>query len=153
MNTAEQLTQIFRDNFVAYFRSHVAHVNITGRNFRSDHKLLEGVYTRRQDQIDRIGELLRSIDEYMPCDITELLELSHIPTDELSGDADYLLEMVEEDLEHLVEEFRELIVIADADGHDAIANYGQDQVLDLTKSIWMINATLGKTKEEVDEEY
>jgi starvation-inducible DNA-binding protein len=148
MNTAEQLTQIFKDNFVTYFRSHVAHVNITGRNFRSDHKLLEGVYTRRQDQIDRIGELLRSIDEYMPCDISEILETSHIDIGELSGSADYLLGMVEEDLEHLVEEFRDLIVIADADGHDAIANYAQDQVLDLDKSIWMLKATLGETKEE-----
>ena len=148
MNTAEQLTQIFKDNFVTYFRSHVAHVNITGRNFRSDHKLLEGVYTRRQDQIDRIGELLRSIDEYMPCDISEILETSHIDIGELSGSADYLLGMVEEDLEHLVDEFRDLIVIADADGHDAIANYAQDQVLDLDKSIWMLKATLGETKEE-----
>ena len=148
MNTAEQLTQIFKDNFVTYFRSHVAHVNITGRNFRSDHKLLEGVYTRRQDQIDRIGELLRSIDEYMPCDISEVLETSHIDIGELSGSADYLLGMVEEDLEHLVDEFRDLIVIADADGHDAIANYAQDQVLDLDKSIWMLKATLGETKEE-----
>ena len=153
MNTAEQLTQIFKDNFVAYFRSHVAHVNITGRNFRSDHKLLQGVYERRQAEIDRIGELLRSIDEYMPCDISEILETSHIDIGELSGDADYLLEQVEEDLEHLVEEFKELIEIAMDDEYKSIANYAEDQVLDLTKSIWMINATLGKTKEEVDEEY
>ena len=152
MNTAEQLTQIFKDNFVAYFRSHVAHVNITGRNFRSDHKLLQGVYERRQAEIDRIGELLRSIDEYMPCDIAEVLETSHIDIGELSGSADYLLEQVEEDLEHLVEEFKELIEIAMDDEYKSIANYAEDQVLDLTKSIWMINATLGKTKEEVDED-
>ena len=143
MNTAEQLTQIFRDNFVTYFRSHVAHVNITGRNFRSDHKLLEGVYTRRQDQIDRIGELLRSMDEYMPCDISEVLELSHIDTGELSGDADHLLEMVLLDLEHLLDEFRELIKIADSEDQEEIGNYAQDQALDLEKSIWMLRATLG----------
>ena len=153
MNTAEQLTQIFRDNFVAYFRSHVAHVNITGRNFRSDHKLLQGVYERRQAEIDRIGELLRSIDEYMPCDMMEVLEMSHIDTGELSGSADYLLEQVKEDLEHLVEEFRDLIEIAMDDEYKSIANYAEDQVLDLTKSIWMITATLGKTTEEIDEEY
>lgn len=152
MNTAEQLTQIFKDNFVAYFRSHVAHVNITGRNFRSDHKLLQGVYERRQAEIDRIGELLRSIDEYMPCDLSEVIAESHIDIGELSGSADYLLEQVEEDLEHLVEEFKELIEIAQDDEYKSIANYAEDQVLDLTKSIWMINATLGKTKEEVDED-
>ena len=59
-----------------------------------------------------------------------------------------MLAQVEEDLEHLVEEFQELIIIADDEGNDAIANYAQDQVLDLTKSIWMLQATLGETKEE-----
>ena len=56
MNTAEQLTQIFRDNFVTYFRAHVAHVNVTGRTFRSDHKLLGGIYERRQAEIDKIQD-------------------------------------------------------------------------------------------------
>jgi len=142
MNTVEQLTQIFKDNFVTYFRSHAAHVNITGRNFRSDHKLLEGVYTRRQEQIDRIGEILRSMDEYMPCDLSEVVAESHIDPGELSGSADYLLEQVQEDLEHLLDEFKELIVIADNENLEEISNYGQDQALDLEKSIWMLKATL-----------
>ena len=142
MNTIEQLTQIFKDNFVTYFRSHVAHVNITGRNFRSDHKLLEGVYTRRQEQIDRIGEILRSMDEYMPCDLSEVVAESHMDPGELTGSADYLLEQVLEDLEHLRDEFKELIVIADNENLEEISNYGQDQALDLEKSIWMLKATL-----------
>ena len=143
MNTAEQLTQIFRDNFVAYFRSHVAHVNITGRNFRSDHKLLQGVYERRQEQIDRIGEILRTMDEYMPCDLQEVLDMSHLDTGELSGDADHLLSMVMEDLDHLKDEYVDLIRIANEEGLDEISNYAQDQALDLEKSIWMLRATLG----------
>ena len=143
MNTAEQLTQIFRDNFVVYFRSHVAHVNITGRNFRSDHKLLQGVYERRQEQIDKIGEILRTMNEYMPCDLGELIAESHIDTGELAGDADFLLEMVRDDLEHLLGEYKQLIEIANDEGLDEISNYGQDQALDIEKSIWMLNSTLG----------
>ena len=143
MNTQEQLTQIFRDNFVTYFRSHVAHVNITGRNFRSDHKLLEGVYTRRQEQIDKIGEILRTMDEYMPCDLAEVIAESHIDTGELSGDADHLLGMVQLDLEHLLDEFKELIVIAADEGLEEISNYAQDQALDIEKSLWMLRSTLG----------
>ena len=142
MTTAEQLTQIFRDNFVTYFRSHVAHVNITGRNFRSDHKLLEGVYTRRQAEIDKIGEILRTMDEYMPCDLSEVIAESHIDTGELSGDADHLLAMVQEDLEHLLDEYKQLISIAGDEGFSEIQNYAQDQILDIEKSIWMLKATL-----------
>ena len=143
MNTAEQLAQIFRDNFVVYFRSHVAHVNITGRNFRSDHKLLQGVYERRQAQIDKIGEILRTMDDYMPCDLAEVIAESHIDTGELSGDADFLLEMVRDDLEHLLGEYKELISIASDEDLEEISNYAQDQALDIEKSLWMLNSTLG----------
>ena len=143
MTTAEQLTQIFRDNFVTYFRSHVAHVNITGRTFRSDHKMLGGIYERRQEQIDKIGEILRTMDEYMPCDLAEVIAESHIDTGELSGDADHLLAMVQEDLEHLLDEYKELITIAADEGLEEISNYAQDQALDIEKSIWMLRSTLG----------
>ena len=113
MTTAEQLTQVFYDNFQGYFRSHAAHVNIVGRNFASDHKLLEGVYERRQEQIDRIGELLRTLDEYMPCDMYAILDHTHLPTDPIEGDADELLQLVADDMEHLRDCFIELEEIAE----------------------------------------
>jgi len=142
MTTAEQLTLIFNNNFVAYFRSHAAHVNITGRNFRSDHKLLQGVYERRQEQIDKIGEILRTMREYMPCDINDVIYNSKIPTDAIEGTADTLLETVMMDLEHLLGDYKELIVIASDEGLEEISNYAQDQALDLEKSIWMLESTL-----------
>jgi DNA-binding ferritin-like protein len=142
MTTAELLTQIFKNNFVAYFRSHAAHVNITGRNFRSDHKLLQGVYERRQAEIDKIGEILRTMQEYMPCDITEVVADSSIPTDAIEGKADELLESVMMDLEHLLEDYKALIIIATEEGLEEVSNYAQDQALDLEKSIWMLRSTL-----------
>ena len=142
MTTAEQLTLIFKNNFVAYFRSHAAHVNITGRNFRSDHKLLQGVYERRQAQIDAIGEILRTMQEYMPCDINDVVLDSTIPTDAIEGNADTLLETVMMDLEHLLEDYKALITIAADEDLEEISNYAQDQALDLEKSIWMIRSTL-----------
>jgi len=142
MTTAEALTQIFKDNFVAYFRSHAAHVNIVGRNFASDHKLLQKTYEDLQGQIDTLGELLRTLQEFMPCDIQEVLTESHLDTGAIMGTADELIEMGMEDLEHLAEEHRELITIATVEGQDQIANYAQDRVLALEKHIWMYRSTL-----------
>jgi DNA-binding ferritin-like protein len=142
MTTAEQLTLIFKNNFIVYFRSHAAHVNITGRNFRSDHKLLQGVYERRQAEIDKIGEILRTMQEYMPCDINDVVFDSTIPTDAIEGTADILLETVMMDLEHLLGDYKELITIAAEEDLEEISNYAQDQALDLEKSIWMIRSTL-----------
>jgi len=142
MTLAEQLTLVFNNNFVAYFRSHAAHVNITGRNFRSDHKLLQGVYERRQAEIDKIGEILRTIQEYMPCNIQDVIADATIPTDTIEGTADELLEAVMMDLEHLLGDFKDLIVIASEENLEEISNYAQDQALDLEKSIWMLRSTL-----------
>jgi DNA-binding ferritin-like protein len=142
MKTAESLTQLFKDNFVVYFRSHAAHANVTGRNFRSDHKLLEGIYTRRQEQIDRIGEILRSMDEYMPCDLMDVIETSRAYAGAIEGSADELLLQVQDDLQALLDDFKELIETANSEGLDEIANYAQDQALDLEKSLWMLRVTL-----------
>jgi len=143
IKTAQQLTQVFNDNFVAYFRSHAAHINIVGRNFRSDHKLLQGVYERRQAQIDVIGELLRTLNEYMPCDIFDILDASEVKPTRIEGSADELLESVMTDLETLKACYEELIDVADEEGLEEIANYAQDQVLDIAKSIWMLKSTVG----------
>ena len=142
MTTAEALQQIFNDNFVAYFRSHAAHVNITGRNFASDHKLLQKTYEDLQSQIDTLGELLRTLQEFMPCDIQEVLDNSNLETGAIEGTADELIALGMEDLEYLVTEHRELIEIATEEKQDQIANYAQDRVLALEKHIWMYRATL-----------
>jgi DNA-binding ferritin-like protein len=142
MTTAEQLTLVFNNNFVAYFRSHAAHVNVTGRNFRSDHKLLQGVYERRQAEIDKIGEILRTQQELMPNNIIDVVNDATIPCDSIEGSANELLEAVMMDLEHLLDDYKELITIANDENLEEISNYAQDQALDLEKSIWMIRSTL-----------
>lgn len=142
MNTQSQLTQVFNDNFMAYFRSHAAHVNIVGRNFASDHKLLGKVYEDLQGQIDTIAELLRTLDEFMPCDLNEIMVNSGIPTFPIEGTSEELIREVRDDVQHLKGCYEELIKISEDEGHDEIANYAQDRVLALAKHIWMLNATL-----------
>tara|TARA_R110002126_G_scaffold55875_1_gene149812 strand:- start:937 stop:1368 length:432 start_codon:yes stop_codon:yes gene_type:complete len=142
MNTTEQLLQVFYDNFVAYYRSHAAHANVTGRTFRSDHKMLGGVYERRQAEIDKIGELLRTLQEFMPTDLMEIMSNSDLPTDPIEGTADELLNMVLADLLQLCDSYKELNEVAEEDEHDEIANYAQEQILDLNKSIWMLRSVL-----------
>jgi DNA-binding ferritin-like protein len=142
MTTAEQLTLVFNNNFVAYYRSHAAHANVTGRTFRSDHKMLGGVYERRQAEIDKIGEILRTQQEQMPTSLVDILNNATIPTDPIEGTADELLEAVMMDLEHLLGDYKDLITVASEEDLEEISNYAQDQALDLEKSIWMLRSTL-----------
>jgi len=142
MTTQEQLTQVFCDNFVVYFRSHAAHVNIMGRNFTSDHKLLGGIYERRQEQIDVIAELLRSLGAFMPTSVAEILETSEISDDFVEGDSEELLATVRDNLEQLKACYEELNEVAEEEEHDEISNYAQEQILDIAKSLWMLSSTL-----------
>ena len=142
MNTLEQLTQVFNDNFTTYFRSHVAHVNITGRNFASDHKLLEKVYEDLQEQIDSIAEKIRTLNGFMPNNLQDVISDSHIPSFSMEGSSEELIKEVRDDLEHLKNCYEDLIRVSEDERHDEIANYAQDRVLALAKHIWMLNATL-----------
>jgi len=142
MTTVEQLTQVFNDNFMAYFRSHVAHVNTMGRNFASDHALLGGIYEDLQGQIDTIAELLRSLQAFMPCDLTDVMQGANVSTMCMEGSADDLLFDVKSDLEQLKVCYIELMEIAEEEEHDEIANYAQDRILALAKHIWMLDSTL-----------
>jgi len=142
MTTVEQLTQVFNDNFMAYFRSHVAHVNTMGRNFASDHALLGGIYEDLQGQIDTIAELLRSLQAFMPCDLTDVMQGANVSTMCMEGSADDLLFDVKSDLEQLKVCYIELMEIAEEEEHDEIANYAQERILALAKHIWMLDSTL-----------
>jgi hypothetical protein len=104
--------------------------------------MLGGVYERRQAEIDKIGEILRTMQELMPTSLVDILNDATIPTDPIEGSADELLESVMMDLEHLLGDFKDLIVIASEEGLEEISNYAQDQALDLEKSIWMLRSTL-----------
>ena len=141
MTTVEQLTQVFNDNFTAYFRSHVAHVNIVGRNFQSDHALLGGIYEELQDQIDIIAELLRSLRAFMPDDLQTVCMDSHI-FGAISGDSIDLLTAVRDDLDHLKGCYEELMSVAEDEGLEEISNYAQERILALAKHIWMLDSTL-----------
>jgi DNA-binding ferritin-like protein len=142
MNTVDHLTQVFADNFTTYFRSHVAHINITGRNFASDHELLGVIYEDLQGQIDTIGELIRTLGEFMPKSLVEVMDISHISVSSMEGSSEILLMDVRDDLEHLKGCYEMLMEIAEEEEHDEIANYAQDRILALAKHIWMLSATL-----------
>ena len=142
MTTVTQLTEVFNDNFMAYFRSHVAHVNIVGRNFASDHELLGGIYEELQGQIDTIAELLRSLGAFMPDNLMDVIDRSSVSTYSMIGSADELISEVRGDLEQLKGCYEELMHVSSEEGHEEIANYAQDRILALAKHIWMLDATL-----------
>ena len=138
----KKLTEVFNTNFVAYYRTHVAHVNIVGRNFYSDHKLLQKIYEELQGDIDSIAELIRTQAEFMPESLGTVIDGSTIGDADVFGDADELLQGVLTDLTTLIALYRELEEVAEEDDEDQISNFAQDRETVFTKFSWMLRSTL-----------
>jgi len=141
MSLESKLTELFCDNFVAYYRAHSCHLNITGRNFHSDHELLGDIYADAQEQIDILGEFIRTIGSKAPETITEILTGSEL-TEKTTYGADGMLFIVLEAQEHLMDEYKELFDIATAATDQDIANYAADRIGAHSKFAWMLRSTL-----------
>ena len=136
-----KLLEVFADNFVSYWSDHSNHINITGRNFYSDHKLLQKIYEDAQDQIDTIGEFIRTIESKVPATITDILELSTIG-EAVAEDADDRLRIVFENQEYMMDRYKELFDIATIMTDQDIANYAADRIRAHAKFKWMLESTI-----------
>lgn len=141
MELEKKLKEIFCDNFIAYYRAHSCHLNITGRNFASDHKLLQKIYEDAQENIDTIGEFIRTIGAQAPETISEILLGSELGED-TAYDADSMLAIVLEAQEYLMNDYKELFDIATEATDQDIANYAADRLGAHSKFAWMLKSTL-----------
>ena len=149
-NLQSVLEETFAANFVSYYRSHVAHVNLRARTFYQDHKLLQKVYEYFQDNIDTIAEKLRTVRAYMPTDLATVTTLSPIADTPTTGTADELLEQVLESLDIMVDQYHELNDAAEAVNYIDISNFAQDQIGQIVKLRWMIESTLEERDDSQD---
>ena len=136
------LEETFAANFVSYYRAHVAHVNIQGRNFYQDHKLLQKIYEYFQDNIDTIAEKLRTIRAVMPHDLMTVCQLSPVMDFPTVGEADDLLNDVLDAISDMIDQYHALNDAAEAVNYIDISNFAQDQIGQLAKFRWMLEATL-----------
>lgn len=143
-----KLEETFAGNFVAYYRAHIAHINILGRNFYQDHKLLQKIYETLQDNIDTLGEKIRTTRAFAPNSLNTVIGISPLMDSDVTGDATQLLESVEESLEVLIDQYKELYEAAEEVGYIDISNFAQDQLGVIAKFRWMIESTLDERSEE-----
>ena len=106
------------------------------------HKLLEKIYEYFQENIDTIAEKLRTIRATMPTDLSTVIGLSPINDLPTTGDADELLRDVLSSLEAMIDQYHRLNDEAEAVNYIDISNFAQDQIGQLAKFRWMLEATL-----------
>ena len=123
-------------------QSHLVHFNYEESNFYGVHKFTKKQYEKHQEQLDRIGELVRSLDFMMPQCAKGLLgaykKFDHIDT--YSGGS--MLYIYLGNLEAFGMNAKKVAkTAAKMDAFD-IENYCGELIEDAFKSAWMIKATL-----------
>ena len=147
MNTLQTLlTQAFSTNFVLYYQVHAAHVNITGRNFVSDHEFLGEIYSDLQASIDTYAEHLRQLYCFMPETLEETIENSLLPDSMYvnEGVFELLYNRLEQFIDHLKMLFRE----AEAEMEFGLSDFIATRISTHKKQCWMIRSILEEREEE-----
>lgn len=143
MSTKLALQDVYSTNFVTYYKTHAAHINIVGRNFYNDHKLLGKIYEDLQSDIDSIGEFMRTLEDVVPTSLQMIINGSEVASTPFMGTAEKMLNQVYNDVEKLIDVYQILNNTASKEKNmDHIANFAQDRIAAYKKHCWMLRSTL-----------
>ncbi|WP_295146694.1 DNA starvation/stationary phase protection protein [uncultured Campylobacter sp.] len=138
-----QLNKIQADAHALYVKFHDIHWNVKGIQFFSIHEYTEKAYDDMHEIFDAVAEraiMLGGKAVVKAEELTKLTCIKHEPKD--SYDTIEALKIVREDYKHLLGEFKKLDELAEGD--TTTQAYAQEQIANYEKSIWMLDATLGK---------
>ena len=141
-----QLTQLYADNFVTYYKSHGYHFNVDGPMFAQDHALLEEIYDFLWAQHDMLGEQIRQMDKGTPCSLKEVLSMTDIvECDTPKKPSKEMFTWLNQDFDCLIEYAQKLYDDADMQSYGGLATLIGDYIKDLSKLNWKVKATIGKS--------
>ncbi len=125
-------------------QSHLIHLNYEAANFLEVHQFLKDQYESHLEQFDALAELVRAMDHLMPmCDCGLRDSLPQNCFQRVSSyDPRKMLTTYYQNLEDLVDMSRKVNCVAEQCGELGVANYLSDLMTVLSKSAWMVKATL-----------
>jgi len=125
-------------------QSHLIHLNYEAANFLEVHQFLKDQYEAHLEQFDTLAELVRAMDHLMPmCDCGLRDSLPQNCFQRVSSyDPRQMLTTYYQNLEDLVDMSRKVNCVAEQCGELGVANYLSDLMTVLSKSAWMVKATL-----------
>ena len=137
------LERVFATNFVSYYKAHAAHMNIRGRNFYQDHKLLKHIYRYLQNNVDILGEEIQACGVgRIPETLSMVVNTSSVMDNMPSMDADALLHDVLDDLYALIEVYHAMYDAGEEMKYPDVSNMAADHIQKIAAFCWKLEATL-----------
>jgi DNA-binding ferritin-like protein len=142
-NLHDVLERVYATNFVAYQRAHASHMNVRGRNFMSDHKLLGKIYEYLEANIDILGEEIQACGVgRVPENISAILDNSIIMDNVPEMDADSLLMDTLDNLYIMIDVYHEMDEAGREANYPDVSNMAADHIQNIATFCWKIEATL-----------
>ena len=144
--TVKQLNKLQADAHAFFVAFHDYHWNVKGLQFAQVHAYTEKAYDEMGELFDDMAERALQISGKAVTKAKDLIELSKdapISVKDSYGVTE-VLENVKKAYEYLVEEFKKLQEVAEAEGDDTTSNIAQDHYGDYEKRLWMLSSMLSK---------
>jgi DNA-binding ferritin-like protein len=140
MASKNKFCYLIADNFMAYYKAHTHHLNVTGPNFDQYHSLFGEVYGKLWEWHDTLSEQLRQAGEKYPLSLKGICDESAIPDVSPSKSVSGMLDDISHDLGALLTHAENVYATADPALETVIGDY----CADVKKLKWKIDATIGK---------
>ena len=142
----DELKTLLGTTFTFYVKIHGFHFNVEGDNFPQYHKFLNKFYADVYDQIDRIGEFIRTLDSYTPGSVARYQELTILQDQNLVPRAELMFQELYENNETYLNLLKQMFHTAENEDEQGIANYIAERIDAHGKWGWMLRATLKKQR-------
>ncbi len=142
MSCQVKLKTLAADNFVAYFKAHVYHLNVVGPDFHQYHSLLGDIYDYLYEWHDTLNEQLRQMDVMCDTSLKDYLEETNLsPLNKAKVGKEMFTDLVVT-FESILSSAQELYDEAGLEGHGGLETIVGDYMTGLSKLHWKVKSCL-----------
>ncbi|MCE3039602.1 Dps family protein [Helicobacter anatolicus] len=139
--TIELLRQLQADSLVLFMKIHNFHWNVKGSDFYQVHSATEAIYGEFATMFDDLAELVAQMGEVPVITLSEALQVAKIKEEsKKSFTSKEVFAAIAQDYTYLLENFKKLSQFADENNDKPVANYADEKISSLQKSLWMLKA-------------
>jgi starvation-inducible DNA-binding protein len=147
MTTADHLKVVLADTFGFYLNAHNFHWNVEGRDFVQLHDLFGNIYEDAHGAVDKIAEIIRSLNAYAPGSYTRFKDLTSVPEEVTVPSAASMIQKLLMSNEVVIRTLRACVETAKQENLEEVVNFLGGRLEAHTKHSWMLRS-LTKTDRE-----
>ncbi|WP_336069873.1 Dps family protein [Mesoflavibacter sp. CH_XMU1404-2] len=142
---ANQLNDLLANFQIYYQNLRGIHWNIKGKNFFDLHVKFEELYTDANMKVDAIAERVLTLGETPLHTFEDYTNIAKVPVGKNISKDENAVELIVNSLTELLQIEREILNASDEANDEGTNSMMSDFITEQEKTVWMMNAWLGKS--------